>query len=158
MKNAITFLSLVLLILMSCGNTMTLVNKKPIEVEWIAGVWKQKDKEIYEKWIKISDKEFKGVSYNMDMGYATITENMRIFSKSPDEWYFEAIIKENNNVPVLFKWIPDPVITLKFVNEKHDYPQIVQYKKEAFDVMSASISDMAGKKQMIFDYSRFKTE
>ncbi len=143
---------------MSCGSTMTLVNPKPIEVDWIVGVWKQKDKDAYEKWVKISDVEYKGLAYNLDAGFATITENMRIISKGKDEWYFEAILKENNNVPVLFKWVPDPVVALKFVNEKHDFPQIVQYNREAYDVMSASISNMSGDKRIIFDYSRYVTQ
>ena len=158
MKNVFNLCCLGFFLLMSCGSTMIMVNKKPIEVEWIVGVWKQKDKEAYEKWVKISDKEYKGLAYNLDSGYATITETMRIFSKVKEDWYFEAILKENKNVPVLFKWMPDPVITLKFVNEKHDFPQIVEYKREAFDVMSASISNMAGDKRMVFDYSRYKTE
>ncbi len=158
MKNIVVSVYVTLFLLMSCGNTMTLVNKKPIEVEWIVGIWKQKDKEAFEKWVKISDTEYKGLAYNMDMGFATITETMRIFSKGKDDWYYEAKVKENNNVPVLFKWVPDPVVALKFVNEKHDYPQIVEYKREAFDVMSASISDMKGTKRMVFDYSRYLTQ
>jgi hypothetical protein len=158
MKNAFSILCLFGLMLMSCGSSVTMVNKKPIEVDWVVGVWKQKDKETFEKWIKISETEYKGISYNLDAGYATIMENMRIFSKGKDEWYYEAIVKENNNMPVLFKWIPDPVITLKFVNEKHDFPQIIEYKREAFDVMSASISNMSGDKKMIFDYSRYQTQ
>ncbi len=158
MKNVLLIIGLGIFLMMSCGSTMTLVNLKPIEVDWIAGVWKQRDKEVFEKWVRISDTEYKGLSYNMDMGYATITETMRIFTKGNDEWYFEAIVKENINVPVLFKWIPDPVITLKFVNEKHDFPQIVEYKREAFDVMSASISDMKREKRLVFDYSRYQTQ
>jgi hypothetical protein len=158
MKKIIYSIFLLAVILMSCGNTMTMVNKKPIEVEWLVGIWKHKDKDAYEKWVRISDKEYKGLAYNMDMGFATITETMRIFSKGKDDWYFEATLKENNNVPVLFKWVPDPIVTLKFVNEKHDFPQMIAYKMEAFDVMSASISDIDGNKRMIFDYSRYVTQ
>ncbi len=158
MKNTISVFCLLGILLLSCGSSTTLVNKKPIEVEWIVGIWKLKDKDNFEKWYKASDTEFKGVAYNMDAGYATITESMRIFMKSKDEWYFEAIVKENKNLPVLFKWVPDPVITLKFVNEKHDFPQRIEYTREAFDVMSASISDMAGTKKMVFDYTRFMTQ
>ena len=82
MKNLISVFCVVGILLLSCGSSMTLVNKKPIEVEWIVGIWKLKDKDNFEKWIKVSPTEFKGVAYNMDAGYATITENMRIFMKS----------------------------------------------------------------------------
>ncbi len=149
------FIFLPVLLFYSCGSAPKMVNKKPIELDWICGKWKQKDADIYEKWVKLSDREYSGLSYDMNAGYATIKEKMRIFTTDGVAWQFEAIIKENNNIPILFKWIPDPVITLKFVNEKHDFPQIIQYKKEAFDVMSAQISNLAGDKKMIFDYSRY---
>jgi len=149
---------LVLFILFSCGSAPKLVNKKPIDVDWIVGKWKQKDIEVYEKWVKISEMEYSGLSYDMNAGYATIKEKMRIFSKDNKTWYFEATIKENNNLPILYTWMPDPVITLKFMNEQHDFPQIIQYKKEAFDVMTATISDKNGDKKMIFDYSRYATQ
>jgi hypothetical protein len=158
MKNTIFVFCLFGILLLSCGSSATLVNKKPIDVEWIVGIWKLKDKENFEKWYKVSNTEYTGVAYNMDAGYATITESMRIFMKSKDEWYFEAKLKENNNLPVLFKWVPDPMINLLFVNEKHDFPQRIEYKREAFDVMSAAISDMAGTKRKVFDYTRFMTQ
>ena len=144
--------------LMSCGSTMIMVNKKPIEVDWIVGLWKHKDKEVYEKWVKISDTEYKGLMYNLDAGYATITQTMRIFLKAQDEWYFELLLKEINASPVMFKWIPDPVVALKFVNEKNSFPQLVQYNKEAFDVMSLTNSNMAGDQRLIIDYSRYVTQ
>ena len=144
--------------LSSCGGSSVLVNKKPINVDWIVGKWKQKDAEFYEKWIKISDTEYKGVGYDLTTGTANIQETMRIFSSGKNQWFFEATLSENKNVPVLFRWVPDPVITLKFVNEKHDFPQLIQYKLEAFDIMSASISTMSGEKKVVFDYSRFATQ
>lgn len=142
----------------SCGSSSTLVNKKPINVEWIVGKWKQKDAEIYEKWIKVSDMEFKGVGYDMTSGITNIKETMRIFRTGNGQWFYEATLMENNKVPVLFKWVPDPVITLKFVNDLHDYPQIIAYKLEAFDIMSATISNMSGDKRNVYDYSRYATQ
>lgn len=152
-------LCLISVMWMSCSTTKTtMVNKKAIDVDWIVGIWKHKDKEMYEKWIKLSETDYKGISYNMDAGYATITESMRIFKQGKEDWFFEAMVGENKNAPILFKWMPDPVITLKFVNELHDFPQIVQYRREAFDIMSASISNMAGDKRMVYDYSRYMTQ
>lgn len=139
----------------SCGTSHILVNEKPIEIDWIVGVWKQGNKEVFEKWTKVNSNEFRGVSYNMEKGYATIEEQMRIVSKKKGEWYFEAILEANNNVPVRFKWIPDPVVQLKFVNEQHDFPNIISYKKEAYDIMNARISNMDGTKSMVFDFTRF---
>ncbi|HEX5624533.1 MAG TPA: hypothetical protein VFX48_00835 [Saprospiraceae bacterium] len=154
MRRPILFLTALALLASSCGTSAVMVNKKDIDVEWIAGIWKHKDKELYEKWVKLSDTEYKGLAYDLNAGYANITESMRIFRQGKHDWYFEAVVKENNNVPIQYKWIPDPVITLKFVNEKHDFPQIVQYKKEAFDVMSASISNLSGDQKKTFDFTR----
>lgn len=143
---------------MSCKPSVILVNPTPIQVEWISGVWKHKDKEFYEKWIKLSDSEYTGVAYDLDLGHATIQEYMRIYREGKSEWYFEAKVKENNFQPVLFKWVPDPVIELKFVNEKHDYPQVVMYKREAFDVMTGSISNLKGDQVIHSDYMRYSTK
>ncbi|MBK9109092.1 MAG: hypothetical protein IPM92_12190 [Saprospiraceae bacterium] len=138
-----------------CKPAITIINPKPIEIEWITGIWKHKDKEFYEKWVKISDSEYTGVAYDLNMGYASVHEYMRIYKQGKEEWYFEAKVKENDFKPVLFKWIPDPVIELKFINELHDYPQIVMYKREAFDVMTGSISNLKGDQVHHSDYMRF---
>lgn len=142
----------------NCKPTHILVNPKPIQVDWITGVWKHKDKEFYEKWTKLSETEYSAVAYDLNMGFATIHEYMRIFKHSNGDWYFEAKVKQNDFKPVLFKWIPDPLIDLKFTNELHDYPQIVMYKREAFDVMTGSISNMKGDQVQHSDYMRFVTK
>jgi hypothetical protein len=141
-------------ILFSCSKKMVVMNKQAIEIEWLVGVWKNKDKEMYEKWIKVSESEYRGVGYDMTAGYATITESIKLYKEGKD-WYYEAKVAANNNVPVKFTLVPDPVYTLKFINEKHDFPQMISYKKDAFDVMSACISDMANTKVECSENTRF---
>lgn len=144
-----------LIFLFSCGSSHILVNEQPIDVDWIVGVWKHGQKEVFEKWTKVNANEYRGVSYNLEKGYATIEEQMRIVSEKNGEWYFEAILESNNNIPVRFKWVPDPMVQLKFVNEQHDFPNIISYKREAYDIMNARISNMDGSKTMVFDFTRF---
>ncbi len=146
---------MLLLSVMACKSSYTLVNKKGIQVDWLTGVWKHKDKEMYEKWVKTGEREYKGLVYDLNEGYANISENLRIFSKDGENWTLEAIIKENNNKPILFTWVPDPIVELKFVNEKHDFPQVIQYHRESFDVMNTTISNMNGDRKIVMDYMRF---
>ncbi|MBK8956194.1 MAG: hypothetical protein IPM34_11660 [Saprospiraceae bacterium] len=149
------FICITCLLCSQCKPGLTIVNPKPIQIDWIVGIWKHKDKELYEKWIRKSETEYIGIAYDLDMGFATVRENMRIFRQGNDSWFFEAKVKENDFKPVLFKWMPDPVIDLKFVNETHDFPNIVMYKREAFDIMTGSVSNLNGDKIVHSDYTRF---
>lgn len=142
----------------SCKPAAILVNPVPIQLEWIVGIWKDKDKEFYEKWVKVSATEYTGIAYDLDQGFANVHEYLRIFKSGSTDWYLEAKVKENNFAPVLFKWNPDPVIELKFVNEKHDFPQVVMYHREAYDVMTGSISNLKGDQVVHTDYMRFATK
>lgn len=143
------------LLLSSCKPAHILVNPKPIEVEWIAGTWKHRDKEYYEKWVRIADDHYGGVAYDLLQGYATLHEKMRIFRDGEGSWFFEARVAENEYKPILFRWIPDPEVELKFANASHDFPQQVMYRKEAFDVMTATISKMDGSGAIHSEYMRY---
>ncbi len=153
-----TGICMLAIFMMTCKPAYTIVNKKGIQVDWLTGVWKHKDKEMYEKWTKTGEREYKGLAYDLNEGYANITENLRIYSKDGETWYLEAIIKENANKPILFTWVPDPLVELKFVNDKHDFPQVIQYHKESFDVMNTTISNMNGDRKIVMDYMRFLSQ
>lgn len=148
---------LIIIFVFACAPKQTVFNAKPSEMEWLLGVWKEKNKDLYEKWVKVTDTEYRGVGYDMIQGWPNITENLRLF-KEGKTWYYEAKVKANNHVPVLFTQIPDPVYTFKFVNEKHDFPQVIFYKKEAFDVMTTCISDLAGTKQECMEFMRYTAQ
>ena len=101
-----------LIVVMSCAPHTKLVNQKAVQVDWLVGKWKQLDKEVYEKWMKVTDAEFLGVSYSMESGTAEIMETMKIF-RLAKEWMLEVKLPKASD-PVLFKMIPDPGWQLKF--------------------------------------------
>ncbi|HMS29061.1 MAG TPA: DUF6265 family protein [Saprospiraceae bacterium] len=141
---------------MSCAPQTKLVNQKAVQVDWLVGKWKQLDKEVYEKWMKVTDSEFLGVSYSMESGTAEIMETMKIF-RLAKEWMLEVKLPKASD-PVLFKMIPDPGWPLKFENEKNDYPQIIAYRHNADSTVSALIQNLDGSKKVDFEFRKVSTK
>lgn len=156
MKNVIYVL---MIILFSCSTSkVNVVNKKDLDCSWLLGTWKIVDKEDYEKWSKISPTEFMGVSYDMSLGTATIKENMRIY-KSDKNWIYEAKLKVDSVMnSTAFIRNADPIWNFRFVNEKHDFPQIIQYKMNADSSMTAQILDLKASKVINFNYLKVKSK
>lgn len=137
--------------------TYVLVNKKNINPKMILGSWKEKDKDAYEKWMQVTENEYKGVSFNYSKGHATITESIRIY-KSDKNWFYEATVLDSIPHTTQFKWEPDPIWHLKFTNAKHDFPQIVAYRMNADSTITAKISTMDDSKKIFYEFQRMLTE
>ncbi len=150
-------LPVALLFFCACTPRNKVYNARPIELDWLVGVWKHKSKDVYEKWIKANENEYLGVEYDLIQGWANITENLKLY-KVGRNWHYETRTSANPQASVVFVMTPDPVFTLKFINEKHDFPQIIAYRREAFDVMTACIGDLQGLKQECDEFLRYSAQ
>lgn len=151
--NSICLLLISCLLIMSCGTSMKTVNKKDIDLTWIVGKWKRIDKDVYEKWTKINETEYLGVSYDMSNGICDITENLKIY-KMENKWFYEAKVKENEFKPVAFAWTPAPGANLRFVNEKNDFPQVITYIQNPNGNLTAKIATMDDSKKEYFEFNK----
>ncbi|HRI00903.1 MAG TPA: hypothetical protein PK006_07625 [Saprospiraceae bacterium] len=153
MSKFIFYFIIVIVAFLACQPSMKLVNPKFDSPDWIVGKWKAADKEYYEKWIKVGVNEYSGVEYSMESGTSDITGILRIF-KLNKEWFYEAKVKQHNNEPILFKYIPDPQWQLKFENDKNDFPQIISYKISTDSVMTTLIQTLDGSKKEMINYRK----
>ncbi|MEP7196220.1 MAG: hypothetical protein ABI851_06840 [Saprospiraceae bacterium] len=152
MKFSISFFALLILFSCSTGKG-SYFNKKDIDLAAMVGTWQLKDQQKFEKWALVSPTECIGVSYDMSTGIATIDENLRMF-KTNDSWIYEAKVKEHEFKPVQFKWTPDPMYKMRFVNDKNEFPQVVKYKINSDSTMIAEISDLKGVNVMKYDFKK----
>jgi len=83
---------------------------------------------------------------------------MRIY-KSDKNWVYEAKLKVDSIMTTTtFVRSPDPIWNMRFINEKHDFPQIIQYKTNADSSMTAQILDMKATKVINFNYLKVKSK
>ncbi len=128
-----------------------MVNKTEFSPQFLVGTWKMKDKMQYEKWTQIGPTEWMGVAYDMTSGLADITENLKIY-KSDKDWILEVKHKENQFTPVYFKQQNDPFWTGYFVNEKHDFPQVISYRRGLEGILYAQIKDLKATNMIDFEF------
>ncbi|MBK9271869.1 MAG: hypothetical protein IPM48_09735 [Saprospiraceae bacterium] len=130
-----------------------MVNKTEFSPQFLVGTWKMKDKMLYEKWSQTGPTEWMGVAYDMTSGIAEINEYLKIY-KSDKDWFLEAKTKANQFVPVYFKQINDPFWTCHFVNERHNFPQVISYRGGEDGILYAQIKDLKVSNMIDFVYLR----
>lgn len=113
---------------------------------------------MYENWTKASDLEFIGKSYILKGNDTTVFENIQLIQKQGSLFYIPTVKDQNNNLPVSFssKSISDNEFI--FENQKHDFPQIISYKKITQDSLVAEISGTVNgqKRKQTFPMRRIK--
>ena len=109
---------------------------------------------IMEKWEVVSDKTFEGsskfITYNSDS--TLFSESLRIMDMNNQIFYLSKV--RENNLPIAFKkkFIDDRSVI--FENEKHDFPQKIEYIKLNNDSMKVIISLLNGESKREFRFKR----
>lgn len=148
----------ILIISISCSpKTGKMLNKTEFSPAFLTGTWKLRDQNKFEKWSQTGPTEWMGVAYDMSTGIAEISEYMKIY-KSDKNWILEAKVKENQFVPVYFKHIPDPFWTAHFVNDQHDFPQVVSYRLGENVTLYAQIKDLKGSNMIDYEFMKETTK
>ena len=125
MKNGIT-LTLFIAMLNSC-----VAQKNLNDLNFLIGTWKIENKEAFETWEKISEKEFNGESYKTFNGEKKITETLSI-KVINDEIVYEATVpNQNNGETIPFKLNSTIEDRISFENLSHDFPKKIQYQKSS---------------------------
>ncbi|MBK7465583.1 MAG: hypothetical protein WBB17_02020 [Saprospiraceae bacterium] len=153
MKYILFAIGLLTFTFQSCAPSTKIVNKKDIDPNWIIGKWKRIDKDMYEKWSKISDMEYVGVAYDMSSGLVEIEENLKIY-KMENKWIYEVKHKMNEFKAVPFVWTPAPGANLRFVNQANDFPQVVTYIQNPNGNLTAKISSLDDTKKEYFEFNK----
>jgi len=98
-------------------------------LNFLEGVWKMEDKEVYEVWNLIADNHLKGQSYKITYGIKQITETLEIKNTNNQFIYTATVVGQNDGKGIDFQLNKIDKDTYAFENPKHDFPQKIVYQK-----------------------------
>lgn len=107
-------------------------NKKEIILsktpEWLIGSWirtnENPNKQTFEEWEKISDKEYLGLGCTLEYSDTTFKENMRLV-KLDNNWVLEVRGVNENMTPFVITSLSDSSFTCE--NEQNEFPKKIKY-------------------------------
>jgi hypothetical protein len=121
--------------------------------DWLVGEWHfNTGKKIFvEKWQKVSDKTFEGVSYSIkkESNDTTFAENLRLLEMSGDIFYLPYV--NHNPRPIAFKLISTELDSMIFENKDHDFPTRIIYIKQGKDAFIARVEGTRKGKKSAFE-------
>ena len=136
-------------------------NSKPIETNskefsaienahWLIGEWQNTSSEgiLTETWEKLNDSTYAGKSFFV-IGKDTVSsETIRIEQHGKTLLYIPTVKDQNNEQPISFFLTSSTTQQMIFENPKHDFPQIISYKRTSKTALIAEISgEVNGKKK-----------
>lgn len=126
-----------------CGWNIYL-EKQIKKAEWLLGTWENNTSgsSIYESWLKVSDDEFSGLTYILKKGDTVVFENIRLVQENDTLFYIPAVKDQNKGMSVRFALNTISDTEMVFENSKHDFPQIISYRRINADSLVAEISGM----------------
>ena len=136
-KNILIYASL--LLLSACGDVDTHVPADTAHP--FVGCWQSADGLGFEEWTRAANGWLMGYAMNLDnAGEVTFFEQMRIERGESDTLF----VSGGNDKAVPFKLeAGGDANVLRFVNPKHDHPQVITYRREG-DALNAEISKLDG--------------
>lgn len=142
------------------GNS-TFHQKPDIElVNWILGTWENKTERgsIFETWSKISDNELAAKSYKVNGNDTVVFETVSMIQEQDSLFYIPTVKNQNNGLPVRFslQTISDGLFV--FQNSRHDFPQVITYKRINADSIVAEVAGIVKGKERkeMFPMKRLK--
>lgn len=135
----ITFLILICIIIVKISFSQKTYNLQ--NFKWLEGKWLQKETNaiIYEEWNFINDTLFTGKNYVLNNNDTVINENLKIIKNKDIICYIATVFNQNNGNSVVFNMIKSDINSLTFENSKHDFPQLISYKRLSDNEIVANI-------------------
>ncbi len=109
---------------------------------WLLGTWKMESKRgiVYENWKKVSNKEFRGISYMLNEKDTIVLETISLLEKDGLLHYIPTVVDQNDGKPVVFNLISIKNKEVIFENKMHDFPQRISYSLTKDQHLMAIIS------------------
>lgn len=114
------------------------------DAAWLIGTWENKTPEgsVYETWRKKNDHEYWGTSYLLKGKDTVVLESLRLVEEQDGLFYIPTVADQNNGQPVRFDCKTNSGSEITFENPRHDFPQLISYKKLNNDALVAKISGL----------------
>ncbi len=112
------------------------------KAQWLIGTWENKTQRgsIFETWKKVSDNELIAMSYVLKEKDTMVFENIQLLQQPDGLFYVPKVKNQNQGLPIRFRAKMVSETQLVFENPKHDFPQVISYKRITKDSLVAEIS------------------
>jgi hypothetical protein len=101
------------------------------ELGWLVGTWTRTnakpDRQAYEQWVKINDRELWGRGVTIKEGDTLFVEKLRIILRN-DTIYYVADVPENNRL-IYFRFTKLDDNGFICENPSHDFPKKISYNR-----------------------------
>jgi hypothetical protein len=126
----------------------------------LVGDWKTigENPSTLERWT-LDGEIMNGASFSVDGSDMEIQETIRIENLKGAPVYSPRVVNQNDGHEVHFTCVNQNSNRIEFVNEQHDFPQVILYEFIHEDSLQATISSFplnAKSKKFTFSYSRVK--
>lgn len=108
--------------------------------DFLQGVWKMKDKAVYEHWNKLNEYTLKGVAYTLKNGSVAITEYLHIAQDKEGVIYTATVVSQNKGEGIEFRLTRADSLYV-FENPVHDFPKKIIYQPKGDSAMLVKLSD-----------------
>jgi len=157
----IIFTVLIICLNISCRSKVSLntaaenQSSIPESFDWLPGNWQRvneaPDKQIYERWVKIGNKEYTGFGYTLKNTDTIWQEDIKLV-KHDSTWNFE-VMGKGEDQPTIFRIKNFEPGRFNAENQANEFPKNITYSKNG-DKLHAVIS--GGGEQIQFDFTRLK--
>jgi Domain of unknown function (DUF6265) len=139
MKKTILLTALGALLFISWSSNQINEFKK---TNWLIGTWKNETSRgtLYETWTPINAVELQGKSYMIKDTDTLVFETIKLVAEKENLFYIPTVDNQNGQKPVRFTMTSLTDSMMVFENPKHDFPQVISYKRIAADSLVAEIS------------------
>ena len=143
----------------SCNDNRQAISSK-FEFNNLIGDWRTTGEEPYtiERWAYDANTLY-GTSFNVTGSDMKIQETIRIEHLDGTPVYSPKVVNQNEGQEVRFTCLNQNPNRIEFVNQQHDFPQVILYEFINPDSLQATISSFPlndKSKKMTFFYSRIR--
>lgn len=132
------------IIMASCNSGQKQMEK----LRWLEGTWVVKGSipPTYESWERVNGSEMKGRSWYEDSTGVVNTENIRLIAEGHSVIYEASVSDQNGGIGIPFTLQNVQNDTFTFINEKHDFPQIIRYIRTTDTSFTAEVGKTENEK------------
>ncbi len=157
-----SYLSMLIILMLSCGEQDPKSDKterKVVMPVWLAGTWQVSGSEqLFERWEVRSDSLLTGNGFHVEGQDTTFFEFLKIRQFKDSLCYIATVTGQNNGNPVFFRFSQHSDSAFICENQKHDYPQRIEYRRINRNNTQAIISGITGGEEKKFEISFIRKE
>ncbi|WP_299454133.1 DUF6265 family protein [uncultured Microscilla sp.] len=124
----------------------------------IVGTWKLNNRPVLEQWTQATSGSFQARVLDLSKGDSTLTETIKVVKDKGQVCFVAKVLEQNDGKPIKFRLAKKRKKKVIFINEKHDFPQKIEYRLKSTQTLQVQISGVVRKKvrKITFVYQRIK--